>query len=75
MVQFLAQGKPFFCSWLSEYTDRRNIVYMSDSPEKAILQLSSWRHHGEPLETIAERLSYASSLDFEHLLNHLPFRL
>lgn len=48
---------------------------MSDSPEKAILQLSSWRHHGEPLETIAERLSYASSLDFEHLLNHLPFRL
>lgn len=75
VVQFLAQGKPFFCSWLSEYEDRRGIVYMSDSPDEALRQFNDWRRNGEPPQARNERLAHASGLLFDHLLNHLPFRL
>lgn len=75
VVQFLAQGKPFFCSWLSEYADREGLVYMSDDYDNAIQQFTSWRRVGEPAQAREERLKFANSLLFDNLFNHLPFRL
>jgi hypothetical protein len=75
VVQFMAQGKPFFCSWLSEYADRRHLVHMSDSHEEALEQFAAWHHHGERPEAREQRLAFANTLRFDHLIEHLPFRL
>lgn len=74
VVQFLAQGKPFFCSWLSEYTDHQHLVRMSDDHTTALEQVGQWLKEGEPVNTREQRLAYAEGLRFSNLLATLPFR-
>lgn len=75
VVQFLAQGKPFFTSWLSEYEEHRDVVYMSDGHDEALAQFARWRKEGEPSGAAAGRLAYARSLQFHELFKRLPFRV
>ena len=75
VVQFLAQGKPFFCSWLSEYADLRDLVLMSDSHEEALDRFAHWRRHGEPPESAERRITHAQAQRYDRLLERLPFVL
>ena len=74
IVQFIALGKPFFCSWFSEYEDKQDLVHMSDDHETALTQLRLWRSFGEAPDAVSRRLKYAESLCFDELIAHLPFR-
>ncbi|MBL7951195.1 MAG: hypothetical protein JNM62_05700 [Flavobacteriales bacterium] len=74
VVQFLAQGKPFFCSWFSEYADRQDLVIMNDDPDEAMHQFDGWKRHGDAPGAAEKRLAYAQELRFDHLLQNLPFR-
>lgn len=73
-IQFLAQGKPFFCSWFSEYADHIGLVNMTDDHESALAQFAEWRAHGEPASAKELRLDHARSQQFSRILNNLPFR-
>lgn len=75
VVQFLAQGRPFFCSWFSEYADHRDLVYMTESHEAALAVFRQWREQGEPPERAQQRLAFSASLRFKNLIANLPFRL
>lgn len=74
MVQFLALGKPFFCSWFSEYADKRDLVYMADDHAAALANFNLWRLQGEDAEVAAKRRAFAEGLRFSNLLDQLPFR-
>jgi len=74
VVQFLAQGKPFFCSWFSEYADRQNLVYMTDSHESALERFAIWKRDGEPVTTKQARLNHAEGLYYPVILDELPFQ-
>lgn len=75
IVQFLAHGKPFFCSWFSEYTDKQDLVYMSDDHPSALSIFQHWLNSGEDPGLSLKRLSYARTLSFDHLFKTLPFEL
>lgn len=75
VVQFLAQGKPFFCSWLSEYAGHRDLVLMSDSHAEALELFARWRAEGETGACIERRIAHARELLYERLFERLPFRL
>lgn len=75
VVQFLTQGKPFFCSWFSEYADKQDLVYMTDSDEDALAVFSTWRKSPEGPGLSVARRSFARSLQFDKLLSNLPFEL
>lgn len=75
VVQFLTQGKPFFCSWLSEYADKSNLLYMSDSHLEALTTFTRWRQDGEDPKVVEERRKFVQSLEFEKLFSSLPFTL
>ncbi|MFN3874368.1 MAG: hypothetical protein ACK4L7_00450, partial [Flavobacteriales bacterium] len=75
VVQFLAQGKPFFSSWLSEYVGHPELITMSDSHQEAMERFAHWRAHGEPASYREKRLAHARSLLYDRLLERLPFSL
>ncbi len=75
VVQFLAQGKPFFCSWLSEYEDHPELITMTDSRADALERFREWRAHGEPASFREQRLAHARELLYDQLLDRLPFTL
>jgi hypothetical protein len=75
VVQFLAQGKPFFCSWLSEYEPHRDVVFMSDSHDEALEQFARWKHEGDGPSAVEHRRAYADGLRFKVILDRLPFRV
>jgi hypothetical protein len=75
IVQFLAQGKPFFCSWFVEYEDKHDLLYMTDSHGSALEELATWLRDGEAPDLAERRRSYAQTLRFENLFTRLPFRL
>lgn len=74
VVQFLAQGKPFFCSWFSEYAELPGLVHMSDSHEEALQRFAEWRAAGEDPDAVARRIAHASSLLYERQFENLPFQ-
>lgn len=75
VVQFLAQGKPFFSSWLSEYEGHPELITLSDSHDQALERFAHWRTHGEPAHYKAARLAHARSLLYDQLMERLPFTL
>ncbi|MGV3636602.1 MAG: hypothetical protein ACO1NQ_03040 [Flavobacteriales bacterium] len=75
VVQFLAQGKPFFTSWLSEYEGCREVVHMSDGHEEALAQFARWRREGESEDARSRRSEYARGLQFHRLFERTPFRI
>lgn len=75
VIQFLAQGKPFFCSWLSEYDRSGNAVYMSDDPETALALFRNYRMNGDHVGARQERLRLANQQLFPSLFGRSPFRL
>jgi hypothetical protein len=75
VVQFLAQGKPVFTSWLAEYSDRPDLVYMSDTPEVALSLFSEWKLKGDPPQNRDRRLAYSREQQYDQLIKHLPFQL
>ena len=75
VVQFLTQGKPFFCSWFSEYADKQDLLYMTDSDEDALAVFAAWRGVPENPDLKLARRSFAGSLQFDKLLSNLPFEL
>jgi hypothetical protein len=75
VVQFLALGKPFFCSWFSEYAERRDLVHMTDDHADALTGFARWRAQGEPASLAAHRIAFAESQQFPKLVGQLPFRL
>jgi len=75
VVQFLAQGKPFFCSWLSEYADQRDLVLMTDSHEEALERFARWRAEGDPPGARERRIAHAQELRYDRLFEQLPFAL
>ncbi|MDQ3100621.1 MAG: hypothetical protein M3R08_04485, partial [Bacteroidota bacterium] len=72
IVQFIALGKPFFCSWFSEYDDKKDLVHMADDHSTALEQFENWKLHGETEDDMLRRLNYAESLLFDRLINRLP---
>lgn len=74
VMQFLAQGKPFFCSWFSEYANDQSLVHMTDDPDAALAAFTRWMAEGEPAEVAERRLDFAREHHFDNLLEHLPFR-
>ncbi len=75
VVQFLAAGKPFFCSWFSEYEDKQDLVYMSDDHGTALHQFDRWLSEGESEEASIRRKAFADQLKFDALIEKLPFTL
>ena len=74
VVQFLAQGKPFFCSWFSEYADQQDLVYMTDDHQEALNAFDRWCTVGEAPEARQRRLDFAEKQRFINLVAQLPFR-
>lgn len=74
ILQFLALGKPVFCSWFSEYEDRPDLVMMTDDHDAALQQFAHWRQNGEPSAAKDHRLSFAREQLYENILAKLPFR-
>lgn len=74
VVQFLAQGKPFFCSWFSEYADQQDLVYMTDDHQEALNAFDRWCTIGEAPEARQRRLDFAGKQRFINLVAQLPFR-
>lgn len=75
VVQFLAQGKPFFSSWLSEYEAHPDVVYISEGHEAAVGQFARWRMRGDDHLAADRRKAYAEGLRFPVLLERLPFNV
>lgn len=75
LVQFLALGKPVFCSWFSEYANRRDLLHMTDDHADAMAALVKWKAEGDPPVSVERRLAFAEGLRFPNLLEQLPFRL
>ncbi|MBP6311343.1 MAG: hypothetical protein WAR83_08040 [Flavobacteriales bacterium] len=73
-IQFLAQGKPLFCSWFSEYADHKGLVNMTDDHESALAQFAEWKANGEPPTAKEQRLEFARAQRFTNILDNLPFR-
>lgn len=75
VIQFLAQGKPFFCSWLSEYEHAGPAVHLSNDAQSAVEAIRKFRTVGDSAEARAERLRLAHQQLFPSLFTRLPFRL
>lgn len=75
VIQFLAQGKAFFCSWLAEYADKRDAVHMTDDAQDALDTFRNWRATGDHTGAIEARHKLAREQLFTTLLQRLPFRL
>ena len=73
-IQFLAQGKPFFCSYFSEYVQHEGLVNMTDDHESALAQFAEWKANGESPSAREKRLEFARSQRFTNIIEHLPFR-
>jgi len=73
-IQFLAQGKPFFCSWFSEYADHKGLVNMTDDHASALAQFAEWKANGEAPSAKEQRLEFARAQRFKNILDNLPFR-
>lgn len=76
VIQFLAQGKPFFASWLSEYSDiGARLVCVASDADEAVSCIQSLLRNGDPPEAAAERISLAKAQLYDNLISGLPFRL
>lgn len=76
VIQFLAQGKPFFTSWLSEYAEVEDrVVYMSDGMDEALALFSRFRSEGDPSPAREARIALALEQLYPSLFGRLPFRL
>lgn len=76
VIQFLAQGKPFFTSWLSEYAGIGDqLVHMSDSPDEALALFRRFRSEGDPTTAREARIALAREQVYPNLFRRLPFRL
>lgn len=75
VVQFLAQGKPVFSSWLSEYADKPDLVHMSDDHATALEQIGEWHRNGDDARRTNDRSAYAREQRFSELIAQLPFKL
>jgi len=76
VIQFLAQGKPFFCSWLSEYADVRSpIIHVSNDMDETLALFREFLLQGDPPEASAIRIRLAREQYYPNLIRSLPFRL
>lgn len=74
ILQFLALGKPFFCSWFSEYAARPDLVYMTDDHDAALRAFDQWLHVGEGPAAQGRRMDFARAQLYPNILANLPFR-
>jgi len=76
VIQFLAQGKPFFTSWLSEYADMSApLMCVAADADEAVSCIKNLLRDGDPPEAAAERISLAKTQLYDNLISGLPFRL
>lgn len=76
VIQFLAQGKPFFCSWLSEYSEVPGpTIHVASDVDEALALFREFQQHGDPPEAAAARLRLAREQLYPNLIRGLPFRL
>lgn len=73
LLQFLAQGKPVFCSWFSEHTDRQDLLYMRERSSEIPGVLKDWLAEGEDPGMAEKRIAEARRNTFDHILDALPF--
>jgi len=75
ILQFLALGKPFFCSWFSEYADHRDLIHMTDDSAAALGEFERWLVRGDAPGAVESRLAFAKEQQFSKLITRLPFHL
>ena len=76
VIQFLAQGKPFFCSWLSEYADVQGpTIHVSNDMDGTLALFREFLHHGDPPDAAAARIRLAREQYYPNMIRGLPFRL
>ena len=74
VTQFLAQGRPFFCSWFSEYANCPELVYMADDLQSSMALFDRWLSEGEDSHAAEGRIAFAESQHISKILQGLPFR-
>lgn len=76
VIQFLAQGKPFFTSWLSEYADVGSpLVSLAADADEAVASIQRLLLNGDPPDAVAQRIGLAKAQLYGNLISGLPFRL
>ncbi|MBP7807795.1 MAG: hypothetical protein KA163_00745 [Bacteroidia bacterium] len=71
MLQYLAQGKPVFCSELSQHEEIKDLLYMNNDKFKMEKLLRTFVEQGENELLVAKRISYAKRHSFETTLKKI----
>lgn len=71
IYQYLAMGKPVFCSVFTAYIEIENILYMSDEVDINLQQLNEYFMNNESEDVKMERILFAQQNTFEKTLNKI----
>ena len=71
MLQYLAQGKPVFCSELSQHKEIEDLLYMTNDKYKLEKLLRTFVEHGENGDLVAKRIEYAKRHSFDTILKKI----
>ncbi len=72
IVQFLALGKPVFCSWFDEFGNSE-LLYMTDDHKDMLAMYSRFWSNGESPELPARRIAQAKQWLFSEIFARAPF--
>jgi hypothetical protein len=65
ILQYLALGKPIFCSEFSDYETIKNIIYMNDNEKELMISLALFLKNGEDTSLKEKRIEYTKGFLFE----------
>ncbi len=71
IYQYLALGKPVFCSSFSDYIEIKNYLYMEDETDRIIQNIDSFLTIGENKELERKRISIAMENTFNEILKKI----
>lgn len=75
MLQYFAQGKPIFCTWLSKYEDHKHLLFMEKDKQKLTGLFENYIKYGDNAELVNERIAYAKLHNFETILKDIEMIL
>ncbi len=71
MLQYLAQGKPIFCTELSQHKEIEDLLFMSNDMYKMEKLLRTFVLNGDSQTNISKRIVYASRHSFDTTLKKI----
>jgi methionine synthase II (cobalamin-independent) len=71
MLQYFAQGKPIFCTYLSRYKDIQDMLYMENDKQIMLEKITHYLSYGEEKDLIQKRINYAKNFTFTNILSQI----